>query len=578
MKARLEKVRLYSTCLALLLAGFCLHVTPLRAVEPHFGDVNGLPIEEWTKSWWKWIAGIPAPVNPLLDETGAYCGRNQPFQQQPNAPEKVYFLANMRDGIAVRQCRVRPEMFIFFPIVNTLATEWEFGDCGNACFEATVFMDEAEPFIVTVDGDELSTDLLVDHRVQSEGDCFTVGLPEDNIFEFLPGGEHLVCSDGYWVMLPPPDPGFHVIHFEGDLADGSVVDVTYEIFIPSLEFFPAQVDFGSVFVGGATRPRQVTVTNRGPVPVSIEDISINGMGFQADPPANLVVPPGGNVVITVFFTPDFEGAHEGVLVVDTTAETLRIPLRGFGVPISFELDFGELEDVTLKSVLRYDSLFEPQAQGWSIGLQVEGDCNILSATVEDAAFAEFADETGFILVDEVSEKEALSSVVLSSFGDVVLPWEGIEILLLQFENIPTLEEGCCTVRYRDGLQTSKSQVINNLVTFLGEPLVPSFSAEGKELCGELSGRPFVRGDSDADNMLNITDGIVILNFLFLGTVTPPCEKAADVDDSGGVNISDGVMVFNFLFTGGPPPRPPSPDCGFDRTEDDLSCEAFPPCR
>lgn len=90
---------------------------------------------------------------------------------------------------------------------------------------------------------------------------------------------------------------------------------------------------------------------------------------------------------------------------------------------------------------------------------------------------------------------------------------------------------------------------------------------------------FGRGDSDANGGApNITDGIYILNFLFLGGPAPVCMDAADADDNGSVNITDGIYVLNFLFLGGTTiPTPAAPNCGEDPTDDPLDCTSFPPC-
>ena len=68
--------------------------------------------------------------------------------------------------------------------------------------------------------------------------------------------------------------------------------------------------------------------------------------------------------------------------------------------------------------------------------------------------------------------------------------------------------------------------------------------------------------------MDITDGVFILNFLFLGGAAPTCGDSADTDDNGGIDISDGVLIFNFLFLGGNPPVAPYPDCGADTMADD----------
>lgn len=92
---------------------------------------------------------------------------------------------------------------------------------------------------------------------------------------------------------------------------------------------------------------------------------------------------------------------------------------------------------------------------------------------------------------------------------------------------------------------------------------------------------FHRGDPNDDGNVDITDGIYILSFLFLGGPDPTCREAADADDSGAVNITDPVYVLNFLFQGGPPPLEPGPaskDCGPDPMGSvDLGCESYTHC-
>ena len=99
-------------------------------------------------------------------------------------------------------------------------------------------------------------------------------------------------------------------------------------------------------------------------------------------------------------------------------------------------------------------------------------------------------------------------------------------------------------------------------------------------CGTAAncrGVPFKRTDADASGATNITDGIFLLNFLFLGGPSPPCLDAADADDSGTVNITDGVFLLNFLFLSGPNPPVPYASCGVDPSNDATGCVAFAGC-
>jgi len=93
-----------------------------------------------------------------------------------------------------------------------------------------------------------------------------------------------------------------------------------------------------------------------------------------------------------------------------------------------------------------------------------------------------------------------------------------------------------------------------------------------------SGGPlFVRGDADASGGLNLTDGVRILNYLFVGNAEVPCLDAADTDDSGSLNLSDGIYILSYLFSDGSPPPAPHMACGPDPTEDSVDCVACAPC-
>ena len=90
---------------------------------------------------------------------------------------------------------------------------------------------------------------------------------------------------------------------------------------------------------------------------------------------------------------------------------------------------------------------------------------------------------------------------------------------------------------------------------------------------------FRRGDPDNNGAIQLTDGIFILNFLFLGGADPICFDAADADNNGSVQLTDGIFILNFLFLGGEAPPAPGLDCGEDPAEPDdgLGCETFNSC-
>lgn len=81
---------------------------------------------------------------------------------------------------------------------------------------------------------------------------------------------------------------------------------------------------------------------------------------------------------------------------------------------------------------------------------------------------------------------------------------------------------------------------------------------------------FIRGDANQDGIVDLSDAVFTLNYLFLGGEVPKCLDASDVDDSGIIDLSDAVYLLNNLFLGGQVIPPPNA-LGEDTTDDALSC-------
>lgn len=84
-------------------------------------------------------------------------------------------------------------------------------------------------------------------------------------------------------------------------------------------------------------------------------------------------------------------------------------------------------------------------------------------------------------------------------------------------------------------------------------------------------QPFIRGDANGDQIIDISDVIYLLGFVFNSGPAPDCDDAADANDDTAIDIADAVLVLGFLFSNGPDPLPPYPDPGTDPTADSLDC-------
>ncbi|HVR76511.1 MAG TPA: hypothetical protein VMT52_19435 [Planctomycetota bacterium] len=91
--------------------------------------------------------------------------------------------------------------------------------------------------------------------------------------------------------------------------------------------------------------------------------------------------------------------------------------------------------------------------------------------------------------------------------------------------------------------------------------------------------PFVRGDANLDQKLDISDALSILAILFGGQGKfHDCWNAVDTDNSGKADISDAIFLLDHLFRGGQELPAPGGVCGLDPelpgTDGNLGCIEF----
>ena len=101
--------------------------------------------------------------------------------------------------------------------------------------------------------------------------------------------------------------------------------------------------------------------------------------------------------------------------------------------------------------------------------------------------------------------------------------------------------------------------------------VPAVEVKGARILILQEGRSFIRGDSNRDSNVDVSDAVNTLNTLFLGAGTLECEDAADSNDDGNVDLSDAVFALNHLFLGGTRFSLPFPEPGPDPTPDGIDC-------
>jgi hypothetical protein len=103
------------------------------------------------------------------------------------------------------------------------------------------------------------------------------------------------------------------------------------------------------------------------------------------------------------------------------------------------------------------------------------------------------------------------------------------------------------------------------------------SANSNESCAKTAavggGPTFRRGDVDSNGVVEITDAVKLLGYLFLGGGTPECLEAGDTDNNGTIDITDAVTNLGYQFLGQAPPAAPGPlTCGTDPAQPMLGCD------
>ena len=70
---------------------------------------------------------------------------------------------------------------------------------------------------------------------------------------------------------------------------------------------------------------------------------------------------------------------------------------------------------------------------------------------------------------------------------------------------------------------------------------------------EIINTDYICGDVNNDSVINISDAIFLINYIFLGGATPIPLEAGEVNCDETVNMADVIYIINYVFRGGNPP-------------------------
>lgn len=192
-------------------------ITQGQQVAPQFSVPSSSSLfSAISANWARWVLQIPAPINPILDPTGANCAQNQ------NSNGRFWFLVGDFGGTVVRKCDIPQGRVIFLPVINALVTE-----VGSISQDQAVAKQLAD-MITSAQASVDSVPLSSSNIVRSQSVPFGFVAPHNEIVGDPPGPGTGV-TDGFWVLLQPLAIGQHTIHFAGQTSGGFSIDVTYQI-------------------------------------------------------------------------------------------------------------------------------------------------------------------------------------------------------------------------------------------------------------------------------------------------------------------------------------------------------------
>ncbi|MBB2743869.1 UNVERIFIED_ORG: hypothetical protein FHR35_003705 [Microbispora rosea subsp. rosea] len=166
-------------------------------------EPSASPVESIQGRWWTWASSEAESTNPVADDTGEFCDRNQ--------PEDVWFLAGTFGGTVRRTCALPAGRPVVFPLVNLVGSQ---ADC--------------EDFMVTAKGGAVLDGRPARPERMEEEDVAVTGVA-DNPLTGVEGTESFYAC-GLWVRLKPLRPGRHTLTIHGS-SGGFRVGADYTLIV-----------------------------------------------------------------------------------------------------------------------------------------------------------------------------------------------------------------------------------------------------------------------------------------------------------------------------------------------------------
>jgi hypothetical protein len=489
------------------------HLTTEFKVYPPHAVVDGKSLGDWSAEWWKWYLGIPGDPNNALDLDSTI----------GQGPGEVFFLAGNGGGSSVRSCKIACGRKIFFPLLDDVEIKdiSHCSDCPSCSALARSAIEGTSFLSCEIDG--VAVEDLGDHR-EVPSSCFGVVLPPENWLGAPPGLYEISSADGYYLMLDPLCPGEHTVRFQAKVGEPASplfeIDVTYHLTAePELYAQHSVVSEMSLGDWSAEWWKWALSYPKDQNPILDDSGARSGLGQREG---------------DVFF---LAGNYGGLTV------------RAGDVPCDQNIFFPVVND------------FEVDGSGCS---GCSGCSAVANTTIKGVTY----------LACEVD------GVDVPDLGDHRETPGACFMVTLPPDNILGLPPGDYGPATSDGFWVMLKPLcpgehIVRFETVIGDAQNPMFALDLTYFLNILpctAGPGFRRGDYDGSGMIELTDVVNLLGYLFLGDVTPACLDAGDADDSGAAELTDAINILGYLFLGNPGTLPEPSNCGRDVNPPSLGCD------
>jgi hypothetical protein len=246
--------------------------------------------------------------------------------------------------------------------------------------------------------------------------------------------------------------------------------------------------------------------------------------------------------------------------------------------VDYDGNTGETTLTVTPSILEDPSNpgFPNDTQGFSMGM--EHDPALL--TVESVAWNEdIGFSPDFEGINTTPSNGWTIGVVYSFTGVNTLAFETAIAVL----NVEYSTDGSALAGLEDPTTTALSwsnelgsPPVVNVVVVGGQSLEPELVDGSVTLFPQYAppDTPFFRGNCNGDGVIDIADGIWILNELFQNGPAASCAEACDANSDGMLDSGDAIYIISYRLLSGPVPSAPFPECGIAEGAD---CESASYC-